>query len=147
MSYATLINRKLNSDALSINTIKKCELRALIVEDNQLIQLIHKEILTELNYVVDTVYSGEEALLKINNDYNLILLDIGLPGITGIETAIKIRKHENHIYTKIVAVTTRDKDDLNNICFSSGINEILTKPINIEQLKNIISKDARARNI
>ena len=112
----------------------------LVVEDDPLIQLIHKNFLTALNCIVDIVFNGEEALSIINNPYDLILLDIGLPGISGIETAAKIRQHEKNAYTKIVAITTNNKDDIKNSCLSVGINEILTKPITIEQIKILINK-------
>ena len=61
-------------------------MKILIVEDNLIASWLEKIIFEKLNCVVDTVISGEEAVeLAKKNIYNLIIMDLGLPGINGIQ--------------------------------------------------------------
>ncbi len=139
-----MINNKYSDDSLvsqptinKENFLKK-EVNVLMIEDNQLIQLIHNKILTDLGCQVDIASSGEEALLMIENHYDLILLDIGLPGISGTDVAIKFRGHKNHKEVRMIALTSHSDVDTRKLCFCSGIEEVLNKPIDIKKLETVI---------
>ena len=117
---------------------KKSKVDVLLVEDNKIIQLIHKEILVKLGCQVDIVSSGEEALSVIDNDYEIIFLDIGLPGISGIDVVTKFREHKNHEKTRMVVITANSELVNNNILFSCGIEKVLAKPVDIKDLAAIV---------
>lgn len=120
-------------------------LHALVVEDDEQTQLAHKATLIELGYQVDLASSGEEAISMIENHYDVILLDIGLPGINGIDVAITFRCHKKHRKTPIIASTTCANID-RKLCFYSGIAEILAKPLNIQTLGLAIFKYRQSNN-
>ena len=68
-------------------------MRILLIEDEILFAELIKEALNEEGYIVDIANDGENGLWHaLNNDYNLILLDLGLPDIDGMELCSKIRK-------------------------------------------------------
>lgn len=112
--------------------------KALLVEDNPTVQMIHKVMLIELGYSVDAVASGEDALLMIENDYDLVLLDIRLPGINGIEVARQFRGKEKHRGTQMLVITTHADKDTVKACLSAGIEQVLLKPVETVELRELL---------
>lgn len=117
-------------------------MRVLLVEDTPLLQYIHKIMLTKsmalakLQGEVEVAGSGEEALeLAKEYSYDLIFLDIRLPGINGIETARRLRLLEKHSQTRLIALTTNYEGDTAKDCLSAGIETVLSKPTSMEKLK------------
>src|SRR5579872_2767668 len=72
------------------------QIRILMVEDNKVIQFIQKKMLIALNCEVDIAPSAEEALVMVDNHYDLLILDIGLPGMSGIELATALGCHTKY---------------------------------------------------
>lgn len=71
--------------------------------------------------------------------YNLIFMDIGLPGISGIETAIKIRQLSSpQKDIPIIALTAFSDKKIHQACFDAGINIIETKPVKLEKLAKLV---------
>ena len=108
---------------------KVSDLKLLLVEDIELNVVVAKALLEKLGHQVDVAMTGNEALEKvIRNEYDLILLDIQLPDISGFEVADKILHDDMAPGVPIVALTanvikTRD-EYLNN-----GMDEVIAKPI------------------
>ena len=96
-------------------------LKILLTEDNLILQTVFSDFLTTLNCTnVDTARTGRQALsLYEKHKYALILLDIGLPDINGIEVCKKIRKQEDH--TPVVAITAYDT--ARQECRQAGFND------------------------
>ena len=110
----------------------------LLVEDNLVVQIIHEGMLTKLGCQVEIASTAEDALALVENTYDLILLDIGLPGMSGVEAASRFRAHPKHKHTPIIAVTT-DREQ----CYVDGrlhfeFAEIIQKPVGIEKFKELI---------
>lgn len=82
--------------------------------------------------IVDT---GKEAV-AIADQYDLILMDIGLPGISGIEATIAIRK--KGITTPIIALTAHGEKKDKKICLDVGMNGFLNKPLTLKSLIDAI---------
>ena len=118
--------------------------RALIVEDNSILQLIEKTFLEDSGLTVDCAESGETALSLIETcHYDLILMDLGLPGIDGIETAKKIKAYElahNLSSVPIVAVTGSANEANKSLCLSAGMSEMIEKPLGSEQAIFLVKK-------
>ena len=118
--------------------------RALIVEDNDILQLIEKTFLEESGLTVDCADSGETALSLIETcRYDLILMDLGLPGIDGIETAKKIKAYEsahNLLSAPIVAVTGNADEANKSLCLAAGMSETIEKPLKSEQAIFLVKK-------
>lgn len=103
--------------------------KVLLVEDDLLIQYLHHDLLSELGYEVDVAKNAAEALALARNFYDLILLDIGLPDLNGIEVAKKIRLYPNHINTPVFAVTAYVDSETEKDCLEAGITRVIHKPV------------------
>jgi CheY-like chemotaxis protein len=118
--------------------IKKTSFRVLLVEDNPTVQLIHREMLLKLGCKVDIAANGQQALNQINKAYELVLLDIGLPDISGVEVAEGFRRRQPGSPPRIIAVTAHAGVELRKACLSVGIEQVLFKPLDFPTLKNLI---------
>ncbi|MCP4342379.1 MAG: response regulator [Desulfobulbaceae bacterium] len=122
-------------------------LRLLLVEDNQINQQVVCGILAKLGINnVDVAEHGVEALQalgKRRKDYDLILMDIQMPVMDGIETTKRIRAEKNENYSSdmpIIALTAHAlKSDLDR-CIKAGMNDFLTKPVLPEILEKVLQK-------
>lgn len=116
--------------------------KLLLVEDNLLIQQIHSAILKELGYEVDVAGTGHEALaLWEKHCYNGVLLDLGLPDIDGTEVAKEIRRREMlSNRSPIIAITGFAQAEVESACLAVGIDKVLNKPVEANQLGNILQQ-------
>jgi DNA-binding response OmpR family regulator len=109
------------------------EKRLLIVEDDSLIAQLEKDYLSANGYTVDVCADGISGLEEaLKNDYNLIILDVMLPGMNGYEVATKLRKEK--IATPILMLTAKDQvaDKVKGL--DSGADDYMTKPFDPEEL-------------
>jgi len=106
--------------------------KILIVEDEkQMSMFIEMELIHE-GYEVDTAYDGREGLEKVeNNEYDLILLDIMIPSLNGIEVCRRIRQFSN---VPIIMLTAKSDISDKVLGLDVGANDYLTKPFAIEEL-------------
>lgn len=111
--------------------------RILIVDDDDELRGNIKEILEDSGFNTDDVSSGHEALnlLKINN-YNIILLDLMMPGMNGMETLVKIR--EKNRQTKVIMITAFATVANAVEAIKKGASDYITKPFKIDDLVNTI---------
>lgn len=108
-------------------------LRILVVEDEFSLADIIATKLRKEKYNVDISLDGEEGLDNALSDiYDLIILDIMLPKINGIEILKEIRN--NNIDTKVIMLTAKSSLDDKLIGFEAGANDYITKPFHIEEL-------------
>lgn len=112
----------------------------LLVEDNELIQIIHKHMLEELGCKVDIANSAHKALKMLHNDYSMIFVDIGLPDITGFELIKTIRKKQTIKYIPITVITGYSEDKERQQCLNAGANEVIIKPADKSMLKVILDQ-------
>ncbi|WP_299435802.1 ATP-binding protein [uncultured Maribacter sp.] len=106
-------------------------LHLMIVEDNKINQVITKKMLTKKEITSDIASNGMEAIdLAKNNTYDAILMDIHMPGISGEEATIEIRKFNKH--TPIIALTAISLDDSLESFYAAGCNDVVTKPFKPE---------------
>ncbi len=122
-------------------------LHILIVEDNKINQVITKKMLTKKEITSDIASNGMEAVeLVKNNTYDAVLMDIHMPGISGEEATIRIRKFDK--MTPIIALTAISLDDSLESFYAAGCNDVVTKPFKPEVFyqkigENIFSKKVR----
>lgn len=101
--------------------------RMLIVDDESDICELLKDFFSAKGFAVCSAFSGEEALdILANGSADVILLDILLPGLSGIEV-LKYAK-ELHPYARIIMVTSIDHDDIRNVAQQNGAAAYVTKP-------------------
>ncbi len=114
----------------------------LVIEDNPEINNMIKESLLKNNYLCTQAYSGTEGLLQITSTkFDLIILDLMLPGITGAELLHKI-KPQNHI--PVIVVSAKDALDSKVELLESGANDYITKPFELKELLARISVQLRS---
>jgi DNA-binding response OmpR family regulator len=108
-------------------------MRILLTEDNFIVGKSIKQILENKKYLVDWVQDGEscETALKTTN-FDIIILDINLPDISGIEIIKKIRAKKN--YTPILVVSARNSVENKIEGLDLGADDYLTKPFDYEEL-------------
>ncbi len=106
-------------------------LHVLVVEDNKINQVITKKMLAKRGVSCDIAENGMEAIDKANkNQYDGILMDIHMPGISGVEATIEIRKFDRQ--TPIIALTAISLDDSLETFYAAGCNDVVTKPFKPE---------------
>ena len=107
-------------------------IKVLIIEDEaEIISFLRPELNYE-GYEVDTIDDGRLGLEKIQSgNYNIVLLDIMLPGLNGIEVCRRVRKFSN---IPIIMLTARDQIMDKVTGLDTGANDYLTKPFSIEEL-------------
>ena len=104
----------------------------LIVEDNKINQLITRKILEKNKIICDVADNGDIAVHKVKeNTYDLILMDIHMPGISGIEATRQIREFNTEI--PIIALTAVTLDDNLDEFYDNGFNDIIPKPYKTEE--------------
>ncbi len=110
--------------------------KILVVDDSKANLVIAKSYLEMAGYLVDTADSGESAIEKLadqdDSDIDLILMDVRMPGINGIEATKKIRESGNKI--PILALTAQALNEERELCIEAGMQDFLTKPIDRQHL-------------
>ncbi|KTD35423.1 sensory histidine-kinase / response regulator [Legionella moravica] len=116
----------------------------LVVEDNHIASKMQKIILEGMGFEVDCAMTGEEGVdLALNKKYDLIIMDIGLPGIDGIESTIKIRMDQsriNNTLTPIVAVTANEEPLKREQCLEAGMDDVFSKPFTPETARELVAR-------
>ena len=108
-------------------------MRILIVEDEKSLAEIVADRLKKEKYIVDISLDGEDGLYNALMDvYDLIILDIMLPGVDGIEILKEIRK--NNISAKVIMLTAKSELDDKLLGFSEGANDYVAKPFHVDEL-------------
>lgn len=116
----------------------------LLVEDDEIVQHVHKLMLNKLGYKVYIADNAQNTLSLISErSFDLIFVDIGLPDISGIEL-IKYIKTISQI--PIVALTGYTSQVDHIACISAGASEVLHKPITSEKLKQLLNQYLLKRN-
>jgi len=114
----------------------------LIIEDNQLNKKIISFWLTKNGFDFMFVSTGEEAVeLYENKWFDVVIIDIMLPGISGFETTRQLRKLCNSRYGRqpfIIALTANALDNDRKKCIDSGMDEYMTKPFDFQLLNHIL---------
>ena len=117
----------------------------LIIEDDAINCMLYKEIISDTTINIDYAYDGQEGIDKFKEkQYDLILLDLGLPKIHGLQVAKLIKEHEEEkkvaIKSVIIVLTANNFPGIRKLAIEAGVNEFLTKPFDIHQLKSLVTK-------
>ena len=113
--------------------------KVLVVEDNKINQLITCKILHKHEIDTDVADNGEIAVEKTkSNKYDLVLMDIHMPGISGVEASNQIRKFD--VETPIIALTAVTLSDHIEEFYANGINDVIPKPYKVEDFFTTLEK-------
>jgi len=110
--------------------------RILIADDEPQIRRILQTLLEMAGFEVDLRHDGTAALEAVRggDQYDLILLDIMMPGATGLEVLEKIREMDDRKSTPVVILTAKGQDADRQAAFSLGADDFLTKPFSPKKL-------------
>jgi DNA-binding response OmpR family regulator len=113
--------------------------KLLIVDDEDTLRLLVRSELEQRGYDVDEADSGETALEKMETDhFTLVILDIRMPGIDGMEVLKRIR--EKNLAEKVIMLTGVDELKIARDSLQFGANDFLTKPYEIRTLLACINR-------
>ncbi len=113
--------------------------KVLLVEDNKINQMITKKMLENKKMLCTIVDNGEDAIEAVKNDYyDLVLMDVHLPGINGTIATQTIRTFDSH--TRIIALTAISLNENREMLLSYGMNAVLTKPFNPEDFYKVLAQ-------
>ena len=123
----------------------KENLSILLVEDNILNQRITTFSLKKFNHEVDIANNGLEAVNKYREkDYDVILMDIMMPVMDGLEATFQIRKYEKEneakAHTPVIAITANTLDNDRDKCLATGMDEYMAKPFDMNRLNEIFKE-------
>lgn len=126
--------KEIPKESKHIENIKALDLEniiILVVEDNKINQMITKKILTKMGLGCDIVDNGEDAVEMVKNtDYNVVLMDIHMPGISGLEATKRIRDFNKEL--TIFALTAVTLEDKMHEFDEAGFDDIISKPFKQE---------------
>ncbi|WP_029909064.1 response regulator [Caulobacter sp. UNC358MFTsu5.1] len=116
--------------------------RVLLAEDNPINALLARALLEREGCKVDRIASGDEAVSALSRGfYDLILMDLRMPGLNGIEATKALR--ERGVTTPIVALTADAFDEDRRACLAAGMNDFLAKPLTSPALRGVLTNWAR----
>ncbi len=116
----------------------------LLAEDNPTNQKVAMFILQKMGLHVDVADNGVEALKKLSQkDYRLVLMDVQMPEMDGLEATKQIRSPASTVRNHqipVIAMTAHAVDGYHQICEEAGMDDFVTKPITPDQLKNVLQR-------
>ncbi|HEY4617047.1 MAG TPA: ATP-binding protein [Flavobacterium sp.] len=133
---------------IKVKTKKYAKLKdkkILVVEDNKINQMITKKMLENKGMFCEIIDNGEEAIeaAKINS-YDLILMDVHLPGINGTIATQQIREFDSTI--PVIAITAISLDENREMLLSYGMNDVITKPFPPAEFYDVIDRTIKKAN-
>ncbi|WP_055442941.1 ATP-binding protein [Lacinutrix himadriensis] len=118
----------------NISEIELSTIKILVVEDNKINQMITKKILNKMNLNCDIVDNGEDAVEQVKNtNYDVVLMDIHMPGISGLEATKIIRGFKKDL--TIFALTAVTLEDKMHEFEEAGFDDIISKPFKQEDFE------------
>jgi CheY-like chemotaxis protein len=119
----------------------------LLVEDNRINQMVAEQILKRGGLSADLAASAEEALEALSaQPYKLVLLDLQLPEMSGIELAGLVRAGERGVTqtnVPIIALTAYDSEEDRKRCMAAGMNDFVVKPLEIDSFLQTVEANLR----
>nr|WP_315249188.1 ATP-binding protein [uncultured Duganella sp.] len=117
-------------------------LRLLLVEDHPLNQLVARGMLEHAGAQVDVVENGQLAVDRLREraaDYDIVLMDVQMPVMDGYEATRQIR-HALGLKLPVLAMTAGVMKSEQDRCIAAGMNDFIAKPVDVEQMLDIISR-------
>jgi two-component system sensor histidine kinase/response regulator len=118
------------TNGLELLIRERGSVRVLVVEDDDFNQEVAVELLAVVGVVADVAADGEVALAKVaTGAYDLVLMDVQMPVMDGLEATRRIRALAAHAATPIIAMTANAFEDDREQCLAVGMDDYLAKPV------------------
>ena len=122
------------------------QVKILWVDDQIDLLKSHIIFLNEKGYQIDTCTNGNDAIEKItNNRYQAVLLDENMPGLSGIETLIQIKKIDRNL--KVIMITKSEEENIMEDAIGKEISDYLIKPVNPNQILLSLKKNLKDKKL
>jgi len=117
-------------------------LKILMAEDNDINALLTQTQITKMGHIVDRVTNGEDAIRAlINSNFDIVLMDVRMPRLDGLEATQRIRAREDRISdVPIIALTANASEDDRKVCLAAGMNDFLAKPVEAGALSRVLNR-------
>ncbi|HYV96637.1 MAG TPA: ATP-binding protein [Gemmatimonadaceae bacterium] len=132
-----------------ISSASLARLRVLVAEDNPVNQKVAVSLLERDGHDVTVVSNGREAVdMVTREDFDVVLMDVQMPEMSGIDATMMIRDWEKRIggHVVIIAVTARAMEGDRDACIAAGMDGYLSKPVRADELNLTIRRLIRKRN-
>jgi signal transduction histidine kinase/DNA-binding response OmpR family regulator len=140
LSHPQLKDRKVSMDPILPGEFN--DVRILLVEDNPVNQMVATEVLKNSDFSVDTAINGIEAVKAVRADtYDVVLMDIQMPQMDGLQATKIIRKKLNMHDLPIIAMTAHAMKGDRDRCFDAGMNGYIAKPIDCKELFTVLRQN------
>lgn len=118
----------------------------LIVDDNRINQVVTRRILEKKDFNCAVAGDGQQAVkMAEEKDFDLILMDVNMPGMSGLEASKQIRKFNNKI--PILALTAVEVDEIREEILAAGMSGIIVKPYDVQQFYQIVYKHLSIKHL
>jgi CheY-like chemotaxis protein len=125
-----------------METVQASDFKLLVAEDNQLNQKVIMRMLEKLGYKADLTRDGVECLEKLAaQPYDIVLMDIQMPRLDGLKATAEIIKQPDPPF--IIGMTAHASNEEKEAGLAAGMNDYLTKPIQLTRLREILTRAAR----
>ena len=115
--------------------------RILLVDDSASVRTVAGIALRGAGYEVVEAANGQEGLSRLNGErIHLIISDVNMPVMNGIEFVKKVRQHPTSKFTPVVMLTTEGQDEMKQLGKEAGAKAWIVKPFNPPQLLDVVSK-------
>ncbi|SEM07736.1 Signal transduction histidine kinase [Aquimarina amphilecti] len=129
----------LSSDTENKENATNISAKILVAEDNKINQLVTKNLLKNIGCTCTMVENGIDAVQTLRKEsFDLILMDINMPVMDGVQATLEIRVFDTT--TPIIALTASELSEVSDECKKAGMNDLINKPLNKEDLRNCIIK-------
>ncbi|WP_420574049.1 response regulator [Kordia sp.] len=129
-----------------VKTINSTDKNILVVDDNKINRVVTKRILVSKGYQCDVAEDGVEAIDMLKGTtYDLVLMDINMPKIDGIETTKRIRETDKT--TPIIALTAVEESQVKDKIHEAGMNDFIIKPYDMAEFHQIVLKNLYVKTI
>ncbi len=115
--------------------------KILVVDDDDLVLIAIQELLTPLGFSVTALSTGQEALETVSRDrFDLVILDVSMPEMTGFEVCQRVRRMESYAETPVLMLTARSGEEDRQRGMEAGANLYLPKPISPKRLIALVEE-------
>ena len=121
--------------AIDAGMAKRHPLRILLAEDNAVNQKLALRLLDQMGYRADVASNGLEAVESVQRQsYDLVLMDVQMPEMDGLDATRAIRKLKNLRQPRVVAMTANAMQGDREMCMAAGMDDYVSKPIRVQEL-------------
>lgn len=118
-------------------------LQVLLADEDDVNRAVTRKLLEKLGCIVSTVATGSDCLMALNqpvSSYQLVMLDLHLPDLDGLEIASRIRKSRSRNWPLIIALTATADENVWEKCLQIGINGVIHKPVLLQGISDEIRR-------